>query len=79
MSGMNEREVQNILSHYNGSPEFDHDLHLRFCGVEILRRIIGLAQIPSEFTLTEKKELIDLAVDLVNSPETHYFFTYEMD
>ncbi len=36
-----------------------------FCGIEILRRLIGLAQLPLERSLTEKEALLTLAQRLI--------------
>ena len=36
-----------------------------FCGIEIMRRLIGLAQLPIERTLKEKKELLTLGKELI--------------
>lgn len=55
------------------SYQHDRDLHEslagEFCGVEILRRLFGLAQLPVDLSLTEKHELITLAKTFVMTPE----------
>lgn len=51
--------------------EFDHSLFAGFCGAEILRRIIGLAQLPLNLTLDEKEHLLLWAAASVLNPETN--------
>ena len=36
-----------------------------YCGIEIIRRLIGLAQLPLKRTLKQKKNLLNLANDLI--------------
>lgn len=45
--------------------EIDQVLLSRYAGIEIMRRLIGLAQLPISRTLAEKKELMDIAVSLM--------------
>ena len=56
-----------ILSHiveYYKHP-MDNELVSRIAGIEIMRRLIGLAQLPLERTISEKEELLELARQLV--------------
>ena len=41
--------------------KFDERLFLQITGIEIMRRLIGLAQLPLNRTLEEKKELLEIA------------------
>ena len=43
----------------------DEPLFLQITGIEIMRRIIGLAQLPLDKTLEEKKELLEIARTLI--------------
>lgn len=70
MSGMKLEEIKTVLKNYKKRSDFDYDSYAGFCGTELLRRIIGLAQLPLDLTLNEKSELIDLAVDLINLPKS---------
>ena len=36
-----------------------------YCGIEIIRRLIGLAQLPIKRTLKQKKNLLNLANNLI--------------
>jgi 5-methylthioribose kinase len=38
-----------------------------YCGIEIIRRLIGLAQLPIKRSLMEKKELLNFAEELILS------------
>ena len=71
MSGMEIMEIENSLRSYRKRTDFDYELFSGFCGMEILRRIIGLAQLPLDLTIEEKSDLINLAVVLIKSPKTH--------
>ena len=55
--------------------KFDHALFAGFCGAEILRRIIGLAQLPLDLTLEEKEHLLLWAAASVLNPETNPYLT----
>ena len=71
MTWMELDKVENALNKYRKRSDFDYKLFSGFCGTEILRRIIGLAQLPLDLTLSEKSELIDLAIELINLPKSH--------
>ena len=71
MSRMEFNEIKNALYLYKTRTDFDYELFSGFCGIEILRRIIGLAQLPLELNLEEKSELMNLAVEFVKSPQTY--------
>jgi 5-methylthioribose kinase len=43
------------------SPDFSWDLVEDFCGVEIIRRLIGIAQLPLDLSLEERQQLLDRA------------------
>jgi len=43
----------------------DLDLVQQYRGVEILRRLIGIAQLPVDLTLSQKQELLEAARDLI--------------
>ncbi len=70
MSGMNTEQVRNTLQLYKKNRDFDNLLFTRFCGTEMLRRIIGLAQLPLDMEIPEKSDILELAKKLVIAPET---------
>jgi 5-methylthioribose kinase len=71
LAGMQMNIIQEILKKYKKRSDFNLDLFTGFCGAEILRRLIGLAQLPLHLTLNEKAELLDLAKQFITSPRTH--------
>ncbi len=56
---------QQALSLYQPSADFDPALVRAFAGVEVLRRLLGLAQLPLVMSLDQKKTLLDEAARLV--------------
>ncbi|MDV6032268.1 MAG: phosphotransferase [Phycisphaera sp. RhM] len=52
---------QQILAAYRGDGDIRHDLWQRFAGFEILRRLLGVAQLPLTATLETKRQWIDIA------------------
>ena len=57
--------IKQLLKQYNRPSSYDEGLQQAYCGVEILRRIIGLAQLPLSFSLDEKKKLLEQATQWV--------------
>jgi 5-methylthioribose kinase len=57
-----------FLRQYTGPPGFDPRLALRLAGVEIIRRLIGYAQLPLSSALAERQQLLELARTLVLTP-----------
>jgi 5-methylthioribose kinase len=50
---------------YKKGTDFDEKLLNQFVGVEILRRVIGLAQLPLSLSLETKKKLLKEAKGLI--------------
>jgi 5-methylthioribose kinase len=65
MSGYSEEEVSQALKTY--AEPFDRDLVSRFAGVEIMRRLLGVAQLPMVRTLAEKEHLLMRAERLLRA------------
>jgi 5-methylthioribose kinase len=62
------KEVFGVLDKfYKKSADFDETLFQKFIGIEIMRRLIGLAQLPLDLSLNEKEELLKKAESLINS------------
>ncbi len=53
--------VDLVLTNYEKPANFDEALRQRFTGVEIVRRLIGLAQLPLSLSLEKKWELLEEA------------------
>ncbi len=63
MATMNEHFLEKIIDYYNH--ECHEKLVRQVAGIEIMRRIIGLAQLPLERTLDEKGTLLQIAKRMV--------------
>lgn len=61
MSGQENALVKSIIDIYDQQPDFDLKLLYGFAGTEILRRILGVAQLPLSLSLTEKIEVMQMA------------------
>lgn len=58
-----------VVDGYRPRGGFDWRRALRFCGVEIMRRLIGVAQLPIDYGLEEKRRLLSLSRSLVLAEE----------
>jgi len=65
MAHQSDEKVHFFLKSYKAPEGFSLQLCFQYCGVEILRRLIGLAQLPIDLTLDEKHQLLDRAVLMV--------------
>jgi len=61
MSEAANQHLDWVASHYETGQQFDWNLCYQFLGIEIMRRIIGLAQLPFDLTLEEKEKLLKQA------------------
>lgn len=57
--------LSTVLTGYQPIEGFDELLRRRFTGVEIMRRLIGLAQLPLSLSLEKKQQLLDEAHSLL--------------
>jgi 5-methylthioribose kinase len=57
--------IKDLFVYYHFDGRFDGSLMSKFAGMEMIRRLIGLAQLPLELSLEERLELLDTAYDLV--------------
>jgi 5-methylthioribose kinase len=62
--------MQQLFRQYRRPRDFDTALAVSFAGVEIMRRLIGIAQLPLQLTLEEKKALLAAAHTMVLFPES---------
>ena len=58
-----------VFGHYRAPTDFDRALALRFAGMEIMRRLIGVAQLPLSAGLARKEALLRISRTLVLEPE----------
>ena len=61
MSRATEKRILQIDTDYAKPPGFDVKLARQFCYVEIIRRLIGIAQLPLALTLDERSRMLDRA------------------
>ncbi len=54
-----------VLTTYEKPEGFDESLRQRFTGIEIMRRLIGLAQLPLHFSIDQKRLLLEEARQMV--------------
>lgn len=57
--------VATVFNEYKKPDNFNNDLFNAFTGMEIIRRIIGLAQLPLTLSLSKKEKLLNEAVNLL--------------
>lgn len=67
MANQKEESVQDFMKIYGEENSFDRSLAYRFAGIEILRRILGVAQLPLPLTVTQKADLINTAKTWINA------------
>jgi 5-methylthioribose kinase len=53
--------IKELFLYYHFDKRFDGSLFTRFAGMEVIRRLIGVAQLPLELTLDERMDLLDQA------------------
>lgn len=74
MAQISTGTLKKIFEYYQKPNGFDDSLFFSFCGAEIMRRIIGVAQLPLDLTLTEKSLLLQQASELILHPSKHGIF-----
>jgi 5-methylthioribose kinase len=71
LAGGSTEEAAFELRSYVAPAGFSWPLAVRFAGVEIMRRLIGVAQLPLDADLARRLELLDVSRSLVLHPEDH--------
>lgn len=69
MSQQEGKLIAKITEAYSGAQKLDGELLAAFTGIEVMRRIIGLAQLPLELTLEERTGLLTEARQLIMQPQ----------
>ena len=57
--------VRHVFNAYQADEAFDHTLATRFAGVEIMRRLIGVAQLPLVATRDDKRKWLERSRELI--------------
>ncbi len=65
MAQQSESIIKDLLGHYEFDSEFDCELFSKFTGIEVMRRILGLAQLPLELDMNERLTLLDEAYEQI--------------
>jgi len=66
MANQPEKLIKSALNRYKKQAKLDENLQKKFTAVEILRRILGLAQLPLEIDLAKRKELVEEAREVIS-------------
>ncbi|MFN3490220.1 MAG: aminoglycoside phosphotransferase [Emticicia sp.] len=67
MSEQNNEIIETAIRKYEKADDFDKKLFGQFIGIEIMRRIIGLAQLPLSLSLEKRITLLKEAKSLITS------------
>ncbi len=65
MAQQDDEVKKAVIASYKKTAGFNEQLLNEFIGIEIIRRIIGLAQLPLTLTLAEKEGLLEEALPLL--------------
>lgn len=68
LANQSEAAIQFWLRAYRGPADYDELLMLKLAGTEIMRRLLGYAQLPVGYGLRRKQDLLRLAQELVLQP-----------
>lgn len=70
MAGYDAETIEEIMTAYQAPAGFEQHLADQFAGMEIMRRFIGVAQLPLSRSLAEKQNLLALSNKLVLGPRS---------
>lgn len=70
LSEQNNQLINSVVKAFSPQQRFDLNLALMFCGTEIMRRLIGYAQLPLPDTIQKKKQWLEMSMELVRHPKT---------
>jgi 5-methylthioribose kinase len=71
LSDQDSSLVNRFWDQYQAPVAFSQEISMRYAGVEIMRRLLGVAQLPIQHGLEKKKELLELSVVLVSCPDSY--------
>jgi 5-methylthioribose kinase len=77
LTGTPKSLINRAFRLYHKSKHFSEHDFSGFAGVEILRRLLGLAQVPVTFTLEQKSHLIELAIHWIKNGKIDTLSSYE--
>ena len=70
LAGRTPALIERVFADYRVAASFNRELALRFAGMEIMRRLIGVAQLPLAADLARKEALLATSRELVLRPES---------
>ena len=65
LAGQPVKLIDSVTEQYRSLAPLEKKRMKQFAGVEIMRRLIGVAQLPLPYGLQRKRELLQMSVDLV--------------
>jgi len=65
LSKQKQNIIDSVVDYYYSPTELNSSILNQFTGVEIMRRLIGLAQLPLKMKLEDKNQLMQLAYNLI--------------
>ncbi len=72
LAGRSPTLFDEVFAGYRGAASFNRELALRFAGMEIMRRLIGVAQLPLIADLAQKEALLATSRELLLRPESFF-------
>ena len=67
MAEQPKNSIETIQQTYQRPKDFKESLFAQFVGIEVLRRLIGIAQLPLSLDLASKKQLMERAAGWILS------------
>lgn len=65
----NPSSIDQFLRHYQPPPTHDENLMLQLAGAEVMRRLIGYAQLPLGYGTEQRKHLLEISRQMVLRPD----------
>jgi len=66
-AGFAQQDIMGILRSYVTPPGFEYNLAIRFAAIEIIRRLLGVAQLPLQATPEQKRSWLETARMMINA------------
>lgn len=67
LANQSEELIQHFLTSYKSKLNYDANIFRQLVGIEILRRLLGVAQLPLTMDLAEKKEIVEQSTQWILS------------
>jgi len=65
LANQSDELIQHFLSSYKSKLNYDVNIFKQLVGIEILRRLLGVAQLPVTMNLVQKKEIINQSIQWI--------------